>query len=152
MKPNQSQPLRYVTIVVQNPGWDWHCIVFSGLNGFLNFVKPPPNARCAPGRTSDSVGRIHEERATKCLYHFRRLQEQRSAEFWLLTNSTLQVAARALAILAPGHRQYSWRFHLFLAPSGIGMAVFVVLVELYLAWAYRSSFRAMLVFHAKHGC
>jgi hypothetical protein len=40
-------------------------------------------------------------------------------------------------------------FHVFLAPSGIPMAVVVVAVELFLAWAYRGAFRSMLAFHSK---
>ena len=56
----------------------------------------------------------------------------------------------ALAILAPVIVNIV-AFHIFLAPSGIGMAVFVAVVQLYLAWQYRSSFRAMLVFRASHG-
>jgi hypothetical protein len=35
-------------------------------------------------------------------------------------------------------------FHIFLAPSGIVPGIVVLVMELYLAWAYRSAFRPML--------
>jgi hypothetical protein len=35
-------------------------------------------------------------------------------------------------------------FHVFLAPSGLGVAVVVLALNLYLAWAYRRAYRPML--------
>jgi putative oxidoreductase len=35
-------------------------------------------------------------------------------------------------------------FHLFLAPSGIALALAVLAAELYLAWTYRAAFAPML--------
>jgi putative oxidoreductase len=35
-------------------------------------------------------------------------------------------------------------FHVFLAPAGLPVAIIVVALELYLAWAYRDSFELML--------
>jgi hypothetical protein len=49
----------------------------------------------------------------------------------------------ALALLAPIIVGIV-TFHLFLAPKGTGIAVAVLVMELYLAWAYRSAFRPML--------
>lgn len=39
-------------------------------------------------------------------------------------------------------------FHVFLAPSGIVTALVVLALELYLAWAYRNAYRAVLVARA----
>ena len=138
-KPKRS-PLRYVTIVLRT--LLGLLFVFSGLNGFLNFVKPPPDAM--PQAALDLLGAFMKTGYLLPLI----FGTQLLGGVLLLTNSFVPLA---LAILAPIIVNIV-AFHLFLAPSGIGMAVFVVLVELYLAWAYRSSFRAMLVFHAKHGC
>ena len=35
-------------------------------------------------------------------------------------------------------------FHLFLAPATIGPGIVIVVLEVYLAWAYRNAFRPML--------
>jgi hypothetical protein len=40
-------------------------------------------------------------------------------------------------------------FHAFLAPGGIGIALFVLALELYLAWSYRDAFRSVLKSNAR---
>ena len=42
-------------------------------------------------------------------------------------------------------------FHIFLAPSGLAIAVVVLVLELYLAWAYRGAFRSMLALRTTPG-
>jgi uncharacterized membrane protein YphA (DoxX/SURF4 family) len=42
-------------------------------------------------------------------------------------------------------------FHAYLAPKGMPIAVGVVLLELFLLWAYRGAFRPMLAIRAKPG-
>jgi hypothetical protein len=49
----------------------------------------------------------------------------------------------ALTVLAPVIVNIV-AFHLFLAPSGLPLAILVVALEVFLAWSYRSSFRAVL--------
>jgi uncharacterized membrane protein YphA (DoxX/SURF4 family) len=49
----------------------------------------------------------------------------------------------ALAILAPMVVNI-FLIHVFLEPSGLGIAILVVLAEIGLAWAYRDKFRPML--------
>src|SRR5204863_5371177 len=49
----------------------------------------------------------------------------------------------ALAVLAPIVINIVG-FHLFLAPSGIGLALAVLAAEIYLAWTYRAAFAPML--------
>jgi hypothetical protein len=49
----------------------------------------------------------------------------------------------ALALLAPIIVGII-AFHITLAPSSIGPGIVVLVLELYLAWAYRKAFRPML--------
>ncbi|MES2461267.1 MAG: DoxX family protein [Armatimonadota bacterium] len=49
----------------------------------------------------------------------------------------------ALALIAPVIVNI-FLFHAFLAPSGMTIPVIIAVLEIYLAWAYRDSFRAML--------
>jgi len=36
-------------------------------------------------------------------------------------------------------------FHIFLAPSGIGLSAVIIALQLFLAWQYRSSYRNLFV-------
>jgi hypothetical protein len=56
----------------------------------------------------------------------------------------------ALALIAPVIVNIV-AVHAFLAPSGLGMTVVILSLELYLAWAYRSAFRPMLAAHVLPG-
>jgi putative oxidoreductase len=49
----------------------------------------------------------------------------------------------ALALLAPVIVNI-FLFHVFLAPAGLPVAIIVVALEVYLAWAYRDAFAPML--------
>jgi len=40
-------------------------------------------------------------------------------------------------------------FHIFLEPAGMGMAIFIVVMQLFLAWAYRDSYGGVLQASAK---
>jgi len=42
-------------------------------------------------------------------------------------------------------------FHIRMQPAGIGPGAFLSLLELFLAWAYRDAFRAMLRARVSHG-
>jgi hypothetical protein len=48
----------------------------------------------------------------------------------------------ALALIAPVVVNIL-AFHVFLAPSGVGCAVFVVALEVYLAWTFRAAYRPL---------
>ena len=41
--------------------------------------------------------------------------------------------------------------HAFLAPTGLGMTVVIVGLQLYLAWSYRSAYRPLLTARSKAG-
>ncbi|SDG07653.1 hypothetical protein SAMN05216553_105221 [Lentzea fradiae] len=107
----------------------------TGLNGFLNFMPAPDPATMAP----DGVA------FTAALY---------ATGYMLQLASGVQVVAGvlllagrfvplALAILAPMVVNI-FLIHVFLEPSGLGIAILVVLAEIGLAWAYRDKFRPML--------
>jgi hypothetical protein len=53
----------------------------------------------------------------------------------------------ALAVIAPVIVNI-FLFHAFLAPSGMAIASLLGIVEIYLAWAYRESYRPMLATRA----
>ena len=40
-------------------------------------------------------------------------------------------------------------FHSFLDPAGLGMAIFVIVMQLFLAWSYRDSYSGVLQANAK---
>jgi putative oxidoreductase len=106
-----------------------------GLNFFLHFLPMPP----PPPRAAAFVGGLFG-----------------SGYFLPLLGATQLVAGLlllagrfvplALAILAPVVINIV-SFHLFLAPSGLGLALAVLLAELYLAWTYRAAFAPMLQPH-----
>ncbi|MFS8103053.1 DoxX family membrane protein [Lentzea alba] len=59
----------------------------------------------------------------------------------LLVNRFAPLALALLAPLVVG----IFGFHVLLAPSGAAVAVVLAVAELYLAWAYRESFKPMLM-------
>jgi hypothetical protein len=65
----------------------------------------------------------------------------------LLTNRFVPLA---LALIAPVVVNIV-AFHIFLAPSGLPLALVVLVLEVYLAWAYRNAFRPMLAMRAALG-
>jgi hypothetical protein len=58
----------------------------------------------------------------------------------LLTNRFVPLALALLAPIVVG----IITFHVAMAPETIGPGIVVLVMELYLAWAYRSAFRPML--------
>jgi hypothetical protein len=105
-----------------------------GLNGFLQFLPqpsaPPPAGALAFAGAMASTG-----------YLFQLLKATEvTVGVLLLANRFVPLA---LALIAPVVVNIV-AFHLFLAPSGIPLAVVVLALELYLAWTYRASFRPML--------
>lgn len=109
-------------------------LVIFGLNGFLNFIPPPPTplpagamafagALVASGYMMQLIGGT------------------------MLTVGTLLLCNRfvplALALFAP-FVVNSLCFHFFLERTGLPMAAVFAGFELYLAWTYRAAFRPML--------
>ncbi len=109
-----------------------------GLNGFLHFLpqpkEMPAGAMAFFGAMMNTGFMIPLVFVTQTL-----------VGVLLLVNRFVPLA---LALIAPVIVNIIL-FHAFLAPSSIGLGVVVLVLELYLAWAYRRSFRPMLTMHAK---
>lgn len=106
-----------------------------GLNGFLNFIPPPPKDALPAGLLAFS------EAMMKTGYLFQLVKgTEVLAGALLLLNRFVPLA---LTILAPVIVNIV-AVHTFLATSGLGMAVVILALELYLAWSYRTAFRPML--------
>ena len=105
-----------------------------GLNGFLNFIPQPETAM--PEGAAAFAGALVESGYMMQLI-----------AVTLLVVGLLLVVNRfvplALALFAPFILN-SVLFHVFLERSGLPIAVVFLVLELYLAWAYRAAFRPML--------
>ena len=112
-----------------------------GLNGFLNFV-PPPKDPIPEGATA-FVGAM-----MKTGYLFQLLKGTETiAGALLLVNRFVPLA---LALLAPVIVNI-FLYHVLLLPSGAIFAAIILGLEFYLAWSYRSAYRAMLRFRTTPG-
>jgi uncharacterized membrane protein YphA (DoxX/SURF4 family) len=112
-----------------------------GLNGFLNFIPtpatPPPEGAMAFAIALMKTGYMMPLiKGTELL-----------AGVLLLLNRFVPLA---LVLLAPVVVNIV-AFHAFLAPTGLGMTVVIVGLQLYLAWSYRSAYRLLLTARAKAG-
>ena len=102
-----------------------------GLNGFLHFIPQPP--------PPESAARFLELFGTSYLLTFVKGTEVVVA-MMLLSNRFVPLA---LAVLTPITLNI-FAFHATLAPSGIGMAVVILALQLGLAWTYRAQYLPML--------
>ena len=106
----------------------------TGLNGFLNFLPADPSA------LSDGALRFTVALAETGYMVQLSSGVQLLAGVLLVTNRYVPLA---LTLLAPVVVNIV-AFHVFLAPSGLTIAVVVAILEVYLAWANRDAFRAVL--------
>lgn len=109
-------------------------VVF-GLNFFLHFLPiPPPPA--TPGAAEGFMGGLFQAG-----YFFPMVKglEVILGAFLLLNLFT----PLALVILAPISLNILL-FHAFLAPENIAISVVIILLQIYLFWAYQKSYRAVL--------
>jgi hypothetical protein len=111
----------------------------SGLNGFLNFL-PQPTTPLPEG----AVAFVGALMGTGYMFPLI-FGTMTIVGALLLANRFVPLA---LALIAP-FIVNSVAFHVFLEPTGRPVAVIVLLLELYLAWAYRQSFRPMLAARAR---
>lgn len=103
-----------------------------GLNGFFHFIPQPPmpaEAGALMGAFAATGYFLPVLKGTEVL-----------AGLLLLGNRFVPLA---LTLLAPLIVQIVL-FHVFLAPEGMAMTIFIVAAEIFLAWRYRDSFRGML--------
>ena len=105
-----------------------------GLNGFLHFIPQPKTTM--PERAVAFVGALMNSG-----YMMQMVSgTQVIVGALLLANRFVPLA---LALIAPVIVNII-AFHAFLAPSGAGMGAVVLVLEIYLAWAYRKAFLPML--------
>jgi len=105
-----------------------------GLNGFLNFIPPPPTP--LPEGAAAFAGAL-----VKSGYMMQLIgATQLIVGVLLLINRFVPLA---LALFAP-FMVNSIAFHAVLERSGLPMAAVFLALELYLAWAYRAAYRSML--------
>lgn len=109
-----------------------------GLNGFLNFIPPPPEP--LPEAAANFAGALAASGYMMPLIGLT-----------LLTVGVLLVINRfvplALVLFAP-FIVNSLAFHIFLEHSGLVPAGVFLAFELYLAWAYRAAYRPLLTARA----
>jgi uncharacterized membrane protein YphA (DoxX/SURF4 family) len=112
-----------------------------GLNGFLNFL-PQPSGPMPEGAAGFGLALMHAG------YMFPLIKgTEVIAGTLLLSNRFVPLA---LALLAPVVVNI-FAFHAILAPSGVGLAVVLLLLEVYLAWTYRKAYGPMLAMRAAPG-
>ena len=105
-----------------------------GLNGFLNFLPQPKDPM--PEGAAAFAGALMKTGYMMPLV----MGTQLLVGILLLLNRFVPLALALLAPIIVGIVM----FHIFLAPSSIGPAIVVLVMELYLAWTYRNAFRLML--------
>lgn len=102
-----------------------------GLNGFFGFMSMPP----MPDAANAFMGSLAESG-----YFMPFLKAVETAGGLALL---LNVAApAALVILAPVIINITM-FHIFLAPGGLGLALTLVALALFLGWSYRDGYRTL---------
>ena len=106
-----------------------------GLNGFLNFIPPPPPETMPAGALAFGTALMN----TGYMIPLIKGSEVLCGAL-LLSNRFVPLA---LVVLAPIVVNIIL-FHAVLAPSGVIMAVVVLLLELGLAWSYRDAYRPLL--------
>ncbi len=115
-------------------------LVIFGLNGFLNFILPPPEP--LPERAMAFAGALVESGYMMPMIGAT-----------MLVSGALLLIGRfvplALVLMAPFFVN-SVLFHLFLERSGLPMALIFTALELYLAWVYRKTYQPLFVARATH--
>ena len=109
--------------------------LFFGLNFFLHFLPmPPPPAE--PGIAESFMGGLFQAG-----YFFPMVKgiEVLLGGFLLLNFFT----SLSLIILAPITLNI-FLFHAFLAPANIGVSIVILVLHIFLFWAYRNSYKTIL--------
>jgi hypothetical protein len=113
----------------------------TGLNGFLNFL-PRPAAPMPAGAVAFAGAMLKTGYLMPLL-----MATQLISGLLLLAGRWVPLG---LTLLAPVVINIV-AFHLFLAPAGLPLAGLVLVLEAYLAWAYRGAFRPMLAWRITPG-
>ena len=110
-----------------------------GLNGFLNFMPAPKDM---PQEIMTVVGSLMQAGYITVVSG-----AEVVIAVLLLLNRFVPLALVLLAPIIVG----ILTFHIAMAPATIGPGIVVAVMELYLAWAYRSAFKPMFAARAKPG-
>jgi uncharacterized membrane protein YphA (DoxX/SURF4 family) len=113
-----------------------------GLNGFLNFIPPPPADAMPEGAVALGGALM------KSGYLFQLVKGTEVIVGALLLSN--RFVPLSLALIAPVVVNIV-AFHAFLAPSGLAVPIVVLSLEIYLGWSYRSVYRPMLAMRATPG-
>jgi uncharacterized membrane protein YphA (DoxX/SURF4 family) len=135
--PRGSNAARYGTAIVRI--LLGLAFLMFGLNGFLNFIPQPKDM---PQDIMTVMGALMEAGYMTVVSGAELL-----VAVMLLTNQFVPLALALLAPIIVG----ILTFHIAMAPSTIGPGIVVLVMELYLAWAYRGAFRPMLAAKASPG-
>jgi hypothetical protein len=109
-----------------------------GLNGFFNFIPPPPTPM--PAGALAFIGALV---GTGYMLPLLAVTQTIVGGLLLLN----RFVPLALALIAPVIVNIV-AFHVFLESTGIVIAFVVLALEIYLAWAYRAAFCSMLASRA----
>ena len=112
-----------------------------GLNGFLNFI-PRPKDPMPEAAVALFQGLMKSGDMMPLIFGTQML-----VGALLLSNRFVPLA---LALIAPVIVNIV-AFHVCVQPNGIAMAGVVLVLELYLAWAFRKAFQPMLAMRVKPG-
>ena len=110
-----------------------------GLNGFLNFIPQPKEPM--PEGAAAFAGALMNTHYMMPLV----MGTQLLVGVLLLVNRFVPLALALIAPVIVG----IITFHIFLMPKTIAPGAVVLVLELYLAWAYRNAFRPMLAARVK---
>ncbi len=110
-----------------------------GLNGFFHFIPQPP----PPPAAGAFAGALF---ATGYFFPLLKTVETLSGVL-LLAGRFVPLALTALAPIVVN----IFFFHAFLHPGGLLVATVVLVLEVFLAWSYRSSFGPLLKANAQPG-
>lgn len=113
----------------------------TGLNGFLHFL-PQPTAPMPAGAMAFAGAMVKTGYLMPLL-----MATQLISGLLLLAGRWVPLG---LTLLAPVVVNIV-AFHLFLAPAGLPLAGLVLVLEIFLAWAYRGAFRPMLAWGVTPG-
>jgi uncharacterized membrane protein YphA (DoxX/SURF4 family) len=108
-----------------------------GLNGFLHFI-PQPKTPMPEGAVAFAGALMNTGYMMPLV-----MGTQVLVGVLLLVNRFVPLALALIAPIIVG----IITFHIFLSPATIAPAIVVVILELYLAWAYRDAYRPMLAMH-----
>lgn len=106
-------------------------VVF-GLNGFFQFIQPPEMNEAAGTFMGALVGTGYFMVVVKLV--------EVVSGLMILTGRFVPLG---LILLAPVSVNILL-FHIFLDQAGLGMAIFIIVMQLFLAWAYRDSYSGVL--------